>query len=160
MGDPAPIWKIVLISWENNRDCHITMPLSLKKMEVQIKGDKWNKRFTTMQVYWDGLPNFLSCGAPLSRVKHWCHTLVGVIRYPTSLTSMLLGLKPKMRYCHLFCLKVIDMTMFKSFLSWICIRRLVTVGFSRLKNREESLRHVSRSHGSKISWWQPNRKFT
>ena len=160
MGDPAPIWKIVLISWENNRDCHITMPLSLKKMEVQIKGDKWNRRFTTMQVYWDGLPNFLSCGAPLSRVKHWCHTLVGVIRYPTSLTSMLLGLKPKMRYCHLFCLKVIDMTMFKSFLSWICIRRLVTVGFSRLKNREESLRHVSRSHGSKISWWQPNRKFT
>ena len=27
-----------LISWENNRDCHITMPLSLKTMEVQIKG--------------------------------------------------------------------------------------------------------------------------
>ena len=24
-------------SWENNRDCHITMPLSLKTMEVQIK---------------------------------------------------------------------------------------------------------------------------
>ena len=107
------------------------------------------------------ITNFLRCVAPLSRV--WSTDIircVGVIRCPTSLTSMLLGLKPKMRYCHLFCLKVIDMTMFKSFLSWICIRRLVTVGFSRLKNREESLRHVSRSHGSKISWWQPNRKFT
>ena len=27
-------------SVENNRDCHITMPLSLKTMEVQIKGDQ------------------------------------------------------------------------------------------------------------------------
>ena len=59
--------RLFLISWENNRDCHITMPLSLKKMEVQIKGDQWNKRFTTVQVYWDGLPNFLRCGPPLSR---------------------------------------------------------------------------------------------
>ena len=40
-----------LISWENNRDCHITMPLSLKTMEMQIKGDQWNKRFRTVQVY-------------------------------------------------------------------------------------------------------------
>ena len=31
--------RLFLISWENNRDCHITMPLmSLKTMEVQIKG--------------------------------------------------------------------------------------------------------------------------
>ena len=44
-GDPALIWKIVLISRENNRDCHQTM-------EVQIKGDQWNKRFRTVQVYW------------------------------------------------------------------------------------------------------------
>ena len=36
--------RLFLISWENNRDCHITMPLSLKTMEVQIKGDQWNKR--------------------------------------------------------------------------------------------------------------------
>ena len=27
-------------SWENNRDCHITMPLSLKTMEGQIKEDQ------------------------------------------------------------------------------------------------------------------------
>ena len=27
-------------SWENNRDCHITIPLSLKTMEVQIKEDQ------------------------------------------------------------------------------------------------------------------------
>ena len=27
------------------------MPLSLKTMEVQIKGDQWNKRFRTVQVY-------------------------------------------------------------------------------------------------------------
>ena len=27
-------------SWENNRDCHITMPLSLKTMEVQIKEEQ------------------------------------------------------------------------------------------------------------------------
>ena len=28
------------------------MPLSLETMEVQIKGDLWNKRFRTVQVYW------------------------------------------------------------------------------------------------------------
>ena len=33
---------LFLISWENNRDCHITMPLPLKTIEVQIKGDQWN----------------------------------------------------------------------------------------------------------------------
>ena len=41
------------LAWENSRDCHITMPLSLKTMEVQIKGDHWNKRFITVQVYWE-----------------------------------------------------------------------------------------------------------
>ena len=51
-GDPAPIWKIFLISWENNRHCHITMPLYLKTMEVQIKREQWNNRFRTVQVYW------------------------------------------------------------------------------------------------------------
>ena len=44
--------RLFLITWENNRDCHITMPLSMKTMEVQIKGDQWNKRFKTVQVYW------------------------------------------------------------------------------------------------------------
>ena len=34
--------RLFLISWENNRDCHITMPLSLKTMEVQIKGNGVN----------------------------------------------------------------------------------------------------------------------
>ena len=43
--------RLFLISWVN-WDCHITMPLSLKTMEVQIKLDQWNKRFRTMQVYW------------------------------------------------------------------------------------------------------------
>ena len=43
--------RLFLISWENNSNCHITMPLSLKTMEVQIKGDQWNKRFKTVQVY-------------------------------------------------------------------------------------------------------------
>ena len=28
------------------------MPLSLKLMEVQIKGDQWNTIFRTVQVYW------------------------------------------------------------------------------------------------------------
>ena len=44
--------RLFLISWENNRDCHIAMPLSLKTMEVQIKGDHWNKRFRMVRVYW------------------------------------------------------------------------------------------------------------
>ena len=35
---PHLIERLFVISWENNRDCHITMPLSLKTMEVQIKG--------------------------------------------------------------------------------------------------------------------------
>ena len=43
--------RTFLISWQNNRDCHITMPLSLKKMEAQIKGDQWNKRFRIVQAY-------------------------------------------------------------------------------------------------------------
>ena len=30
--------RLFEISWENNGDCHITMPLSLKTIEVQIKG--------------------------------------------------------------------------------------------------------------------------
>ena len=50
-GDPAPICKIVFISWENNRDCHITMRLSLKTVEVQFKVDHWSKRFRTVQVW-------------------------------------------------------------------------------------------------------------
>ena len=37
--------RLFLVSWENNKDCHITMPLSLKTMEIQIKGDQWKKRF-------------------------------------------------------------------------------------------------------------------
>ena len=49
--------RLFLISWENNRDCHLTMPLSLKTMEVQIKGDHWNKRLRTVQVYCKKLPN-------------------------------------------------------------------------------------------------------
>ena len=43
--------RLFLISWENNRDCHKAMPLSLKTMEVQIKRDQRNKRFRTVQVY-------------------------------------------------------------------------------------------------------------
>ena len=42
-GDNSPIphlfERLFLVSWENNRDCHISMRLSLKTMEVQIKGD-------------------------------------------------------------------------------------------------------------------------
>ena len=34
------------------------MPLSLKTMEVQIKGDQWNMRFGTVQVYWSGSGGF------------------------------------------------------------------------------------------------------
>ena len=32
--------RLFLFIWENNRDCHITMPLYLKTMEMQIKGDQ------------------------------------------------------------------------------------------------------------------------
>ena len=35
-------------------------PLSLKTMEVQIKGDWWNKRFRTVQVYWKNLAGYAS----------------------------------------------------------------------------------------------------
>ena len=47
VGRSPPIWKI---GRGNNRDCDITMPPSLKTMEVQIKGDQRNKRFRTVQV--------------------------------------------------------------------------------------------------------------
>ena len=48
---PLLFQRLFLISWENNRDCHKTMLLSLKTMEVQIKRDQWKKRFRTVQVY-------------------------------------------------------------------------------------------------------------
>ena len=32
---PHLLEKLFLISWENNSDCHITMPLSLKTVEEQ-----------------------------------------------------------------------------------------------------------------------------
>ena len=37
---PHLLERLFLISWKNNRDCHITILLSLKTMEVQIKGDQ------------------------------------------------------------------------------------------------------------------------
>ena len=46
---PSSFWaiphlfeRLFLISWENYRYCHITMPLSQETMEVQIKGGQWN----------------------------------------------------------------------------------------------------------------------
>ena len=61
--------RLFLISWENNRDCHITMPLSLKTIEVQIKGDRWNKRFRMVQVYcWKAMLRVLP--APFKPVNH------------------------------------------------------------------------------------------
>ena len=37
---PHLLEKLFLISWENNSDCHITMTLPLKTVELQIKGDQ------------------------------------------------------------------------------------------------------------------------
>ena len=56
-------------SWENNRDCHITMPLSLKTMEVQIKrstdrhaaGLKWLK----------AAPESAHCTLTKTSIKKW-----------------------------------------------------------------------------------------
>ena len=39
-GDLYLFERLFVIRWENNRDCDITMPLSLKTMEVQIKRDQ------------------------------------------------------------------------------------------------------------------------
>ena len=39
-GDLHLFERMSVIRWENNRDCDITMPLSLKTMEVQIKRDQ------------------------------------------------------------------------------------------------------------------------
>ena len=39
-GDLHLFERMSVIRWENNRDCDITMPLSLKIMEVQIKWDQ------------------------------------------------------------------------------------------------------------------------
>ena len=39
-GDLHLLERLFVIGWENNRDCDITMPISLKTMEVQIKGDQ------------------------------------------------------------------------------------------------------------------------
>ena len=40
------------------------MPLSLKTMEVQIKGDQWNKRFRTVQVHKSALSFSSSTSLP------------------------------------------------------------------------------------------------
>ena len=39
-GDLHLFARMFVIGWENNRDCDITMPQSLKTMEGQIKGDQ------------------------------------------------------------------------------------------------------------------------
>ena len=39
-GDLHLFERLFVIGLENNRDCDITMPLSLKTMEVQIKGNQ------------------------------------------------------------------------------------------------------------------------
>ena len=59
VGRSPPIWKI---GRGNNRDCDITMPPSLKTMEVQIKGDQRNKRFRTVQVNRGFSPQFWTTG--------------------------------------------------------------------------------------------------
>ena len=46
-----PFERLFSITWENNRDCHIRIPLSLKTVEMQMKGDQWNQRFRMVQVY-------------------------------------------------------------------------------------------------------------
>ena len=48
--------RLFEISWENNGDCHITMPLSLKTIEVQIKGtteirEVYNTYVANFQLY-------------------------------------------------------------------------------------------------------------
>ena len=43
--------RLILISWQNNRDCQKTMLLSLKTMAVQMERDQWKKRVRTVQVY-------------------------------------------------------------------------------------------------------------
>ena len=58
--------RLFVICWGNKRDCKITMPLSLKTMEVQIKGDQWDKRFRTVQVYWDIFYTVVDFGCLLS----------------------------------------------------------------------------------------------
>ena len=40
LGDVHLFERLFVIGWENNRDCDIIMPLSLKTMEGQIKGDQ------------------------------------------------------------------------------------------------------------------------
>ena len=50
-GIPHLFERLFLFIWENNRDCHITVPLSLKTMEMQIERDQWNKRFRTVKFY-------------------------------------------------------------------------------------------------------------
>ena len=69
--------RLLLISWKNNRDCQITMSLSLKTMEVQIKGDRWNKRFRDCaMITWRGgwemgeiWPKTITHAAPLIKQK-------------------------------------------------------------------------------------------
>ena len=39
-GDLHPFERLFVTGCENNRDCDITMPLSLKTMEEQIKRDQ------------------------------------------------------------------------------------------------------------------------
>ena len=70
---PHLIERLFVISWENNRDCYITMPLSLKTMEVQIKGQQHNKRLRTVQVYCKMHAVYSSKRCALRSRKHQMH---------------------------------------------------------------------------------------
>ena len=67
LGDLHLFERLFVIGLENNKDCDITMPLSLKTMEVQIKGNQWKKMFRTVWV--------ICCqiASPLQRGEVWCH---------------------------------------------------------------------------------------
>ena len=91
-GDPPLFERLFVICWEDNRDCHITMPLSLKTMEVQIKGDQWNKRFRTVQVYCIYMTNLLRSLTSLDHYYNFSAPLLLIAIYIGTIVNSLCAL--------------------------------------------------------------------
>ena len=91
-GDLHPFERLFVIGWKNNRDCDITMLLSLKTREVQIKGDQSNKRFRTVQVCkcsiikWKVLPHYKRQSPKIS-VFQTSHTLTAKFKMAAKRTG-------------------------------------------------------------------------
>ena len=74
MAIPHLFERLFLISWENNRDCHITMPLSLKTMEEGTSEIRGLQRCRSTAPTWPSWRHVQTSNWPLQKIPY--HTIM------------------------------------------------------------------------------------